>query len=278
MYTTCPKCGYVRDPDDRTPRDRCPACGVVFDKWLKLQMQTQLAAEREQAEAELREAEGDEAPAPTPKSGLRSLILAVVLPTPEDRLNPFVFYGRAFVYLVAVIWGLRFLFMDFHYSLGGQRIDIPAPEIGESLMHLINLPFHEAGHVLFRPLGDFMTVLGGSLMQVLVPLIVMFTFLIKEREPFAAALGLWWTGQSLMDLAPYINDARNGQMLLLGGNFGADNPDFHDWHNLLERMGLLHWDHGLADLTDFFGAMLMLLSLAWAGYVLYRQYPHLDRR
>ncbi len=40
---------------------------------------------------------------------------------------------------------------------------------GMSFLHLINLPFHEAGHILFIPLGRFMTVLGGSLFQVIVP-------------------------------------------------------------------------------------------------------------
>jgi hypothetical protein len=32
---------------------------------------------------------------------------------------------------------------------------------------VINLPFHEAGHILFSPFGDFLMTLGGSLTQVL---------------------------------------------------------------------------------------------------------------
>ena len=35
-------------------------------------------------------------------------------------------------------------------------------------MHLINLVFHEAGHILFAPFGSFMMSLGGSLLQVIV--------------------------------------------------------------------------------------------------------------
>lgn len=35
MYKTCPKCGYQRQPDDSAPKDICPACELVFSKYLK---------------------------------------------------------------------------------------------------------------------------------------------------------------------------------------------------------------------------------------------------
>lgn len=44
-------------------------------------------------------------------------------------------------------------------------------------LHHPNLAFHEAGHILFIPLGEFMTILGGSLMQCLVPFILCIAFL-----------------------------------------------------------------------------------------------------
>ena len=33
--------------------------------------------------------------------------------------------------------------------------------IGASFLHLISIPFHEAGQILFLPFGDLMTSLGG---------------------------------------------------------------------------------------------------------------------
>lgn len=33
----------------------------------------------------------------------------------------------------------------------------------------VDLVFHEAGHVIFGPFGEFIGILGGSLMQVLIP-------------------------------------------------------------------------------------------------------------
>jgi len=36
-------------------------------------------------------------------------------------------------------------------------------EIDASLLHLVNLPFHEFGHVLFWPFGEWLMFLGGLL-------------------------------------------------------------------------------------------------------------------
>jgi hypothetical protein len=62
--------------------------------------------------------------------------------------------------------------------------------IVSSLMHNVDLVFHEAGHVVFRPFGRFMTILGGSLAQLLMPLIVMVAFVTTNRDNFGASIGL----------------------------------------------------------------------------------------
>ncbi|PYM31744.1 MAG: zinc ribbon domain-containing protein, partial [Candidatus Rokuibacteriota bacterium] len=40
-----------------------------------------------------------------------------------------------------------------------------------AFLHGVNLIFHEAGHVIFGFLGEFIAVAGGSLNQVLIPAI-----------------------------------------------------------------------------------------------------------
>lgn len=57
--------------------------------------------------------------------------------------------------------------------------------------------------------------LGGTLGQVLMPVICLVTFLVKTRDPFGAAVALWWTGENLLDVAPYISDARSLDLVLL---------------------------------------------------------------
>jgi hypothetical protein len=182
----------------------------------------------------------------------------------EEPVNPFHFAGRSLVWVGLSIWGWRFITtpLETNYT-------------GESFLHLVHLPFHEAGHVLFAPFGPFMSILGGSLGQVLMPVVCLFTLLLKTRDPFGASVALWWTAESVMDLAPYINDARSLDLLLLGG-FTGKEVDAHDWNNLLSMLGWLEYDHRLAHLAYGIGTLFMVIALAWGAWVLRRQYGRLD--
>jgi len=174
------------------------------------------------------------------------------------------FYGRAVVFAAMVWWGWKFIVtpLETNYT-------------GESFLHLINLPFHEAGHILFIPFGRFMTILGGTLGQTLMPMICLGTFLMKTHDPFGASVALWWTAESLMDIAPYINDARAMDLMLIGGVTGKET-DGHDWNNILTMLNLLEWDHRLAHFTYNVGILLMLGSFLWGGALLLRHYRRLS--
>ena len=144
------------------------------------------------------------------------------------------------------------------------------PAALESFLHLPNLVFHEAGHVLLMPFGRFMCVLGGSLLQVLVPLICAAAFYRQQRDRFATAICAWWAGQSLIDLAPYVADARALRLVLLGGRTGAE-VEGHDWEYLLTATGLLQWDVALGTLTHFAGSLAMTGALVWAALLVARR-------
>jgi hypothetical protein len=192
---------------------------------------------------------------------LKERILAV---DPEES-GPFV-AGRALVYLVLVIWGARLM-----------THPISSNYVGESFLHLINLPFHEAGHIIFAPFGRFLQVLGGTLGQWLVPFIVLCAFLVKGN-PFGGVVGLWWLGESFLDIAPYMDDARAGRLMLLGGVTGSEVADYHDWEVILTKLGWMRYDHFIARLSFGTGVALMLVSFAWGGYLLWRQFQYLRHK
>ncbi len=151
------------------------------------------------------------------------------------------------------------------------RHGVNAGSLGGSFMHLVHIPFHEAGHILLSPFGRFVMVLGGSLFQVAIPLACGAVLLFKTRDAFGAAIALWWAGQSLMDLAPYIADARALQIVLLGGRTGAE-AEGHDWEYLLQAMGWLQHDVTLGRLSFAAGALLMTTAIAWGAAVVWRNY------
>lgn len=260
-YDTCPECHLARRPGDDTSVERCPQCGLVFWKWEKHQQML-----HDSPAAVLpkrpRNAQTDTETASAAESWL-DLIRDGVRYCPDTDWSAWT--GGSITFVAMCLWGRYFVF------LGPQDAD----EIGGSFLHRVNLVFHEAGHVLFSPFGDFLYVLGGSLGQLMMPLIVMLAFFFRERNPFGAAVGLWWLGHSAMDLAIYIDDARALALPLLGGGTGYDDPDRHDWNHLLTRMGLLESDHLLASACYSMGRLSMLGACLWSGTILYRQYHRL---
>jgi hypothetical protein len=142
------------------------------------------------------------------------------------------------------------------------------------LLDIVNLVFHEAGHVFWSPLGSFLTSLGGSLTQFLIPLVCMATFLVQTRDKYAAALALWWAGENLVDVAPYVADARALQLILLGGHTGAE-VEGHDWEAILGALGWLEYDVVLGNACHRAGILIMIGAIAWAAWVLRDQYARL---
>ena len=88
---------------------------------------------------------------------------------------------------------------------------------------------------------------------------------------FGAAVALWWAGQSLMDVAPYIADARALRIVLLGGRTGAE-VEGHDWEAILAALGWLRYDILLGRLANLIGIVLMIAALAWGASVVARQH------
>ena len=140
-----------------------------------------------------------------------------------------------------------------------------SPDAMDSWLHLPDLIFHEAGHFIFAMFGQFMSVLGGSLLQFLIPVIAAVAFLRQDPpERFGAAVCSWWAGQNLVDLAPYIADSRALQLVLLGGRTGAE-VEGHDWEFLLTQLGIIHLDQAIGRWAHAIGIIIMLGSLAFAA-------------
>jgi hypothetical protein len=241
--TRCPKCHTERFDE----AEECLKCGIIFAKYRPDVTIARLSPRR-----------------PSWRKSEWLMTVKHWLIDSDKTTNSMTLYGRAAVLTAMIWWGWKFITtpLETNYT-------------GESFLHLINLPFHEAGHVLFMPFGRFMTILGGSLGQILMPIICLGTFLAKTRDPFGASVALWWTAESMMDIAPYINDARAMDLLLLGGVTGKET-DGHDWNNILTMLDLLEWDHRLAHLTYDVGILLMLGSIVWGGIVLLRHYRRLS--
>jgi hypothetical protein len=133
------------------------------------------------------------------------------------------------------------------------------------LTHLFILYIHEAGHVFFRIFGEDLTILGGSIMQVLVPFV---WFLVARREESALApVAVFFTGVSLVDVSIYVRDAETRVLPLLGGNHSK-----HDWATFLGRHDMLEWGVPLGDIFFFSGLIASLGAIIWGVNLSFRLY------
>lgn len=136
--------------------------------------------------------------------------------------------------------------------------------INAVFLHLIYTPLHEAGHVFFRILGEFIGIAGGSLFQIIVPA-VFFGYFVYNKKPFSASIVLFWVGQSFSDVFVYANDAVVMQLPLLSGVTGSEGG-FHDWNYLLNETGLLSKTQLIAKMIRFVGIITMILAIIGSFY------------
>ena len=241
-YQRCPKCGHQPLPADQAFPCACPGCGVIFTKI------GQPPARRARAEPLAEESQD------------RWYDLLVRVP---ERVDQTAFWARALLLAAVAMWSVVLARMDYRTG-----------EIGASFLHRPLLIFHEAGHVLFMPFGEWLTVLGGTLGQLLMPLLLAGALLLKNRDPFGAAIGIWFLGVSLLDIAPYMYDALEPQLTLLGGGTGEDGP--HDWVYLFRSLGWLARSQVIGGMTHSFGVLVCTAAVAWAAWLLRQQYRRLS--
>lgn len=230
MFTRCPKCGHAPLPEVQAFPATCPACRVILARV------------------------GD---APAARRVLaREAAVAAEGPAPVD---PMTWWARACLLVGLAVWGMVL-----------ARLDVSDGEIGGTFLHRPLLIFHEAGHWIFRPLGEWMGVFGGSFNQLLVPLVIMGAFLWKNRDPFGAAVALWLFGISLIDLAPYVYDALVPQLTLLSGGVGEESG--HDWIWLLQSMHRLPQAQVYGRRLHAVGVLVVVGALGWGAATLARQW------
>ncbi len=133
-----------------------------------------------------------------------------------------------------------------------------------SFLDNVDLPIHETGHLLFRPLGEFMMIAGGSLFQVIFPLIFAGYFAWRGQY-YSAAIVMLWVGQSVLNVWVYASDAIVMQLVLTSGFTGSEGS-FHDWNYLLTSTGLLESTKGVAKVIRFLGTFTIIIAGISAVY------------
>lgn len=141
----------------------------------------------------------------------------------------------------------------------------------------INLGFHEMGHATFMWFGNRMlTTAGGTLLEIGIPVAAAIYLLVKQRDPFGAAVCVFWMGTALVGAGVYAADAR-AQALPLVSPFGPVDVDSHDWTVMLLKVGRLSQDQQIGAALRGSGLLAMAVALGAGAWMVWTSFSGDDR-
>lgn len=118
-----------------------------------------------------------------------------------------------------------------------------------------NLLFHEAGHPIVGLFSRRLEPYGGTLGQLLFPVVLAVSFWRKGQTLSFAGAVIWFFENGL-NIARYMADARQQELPLVGGGH-------HDWHEILSRWNLLQHDAALGAAVQVIAWLGMVAACLW---------------
>ena len=162
----------------------------------------------------------------------------------------------AFEIVILILLGYLSLYLATDYQTPHGRHDMP---FLVWIIDTIDLFIHEGGHGIFRFFGQFMYVLGGSLIQFIIPIATIIVFLrTSGRRSLMATL--YWLGQNMINVSIYIADAPKQQLTLISRHA------IHDWRWLCGYMGIMDSAGDLAAVVAFLGTISLLGAIGVTVY------------
>jgi hypothetical protein len=127
----------------------------------------------------------------------------------------------------------------------------------------VDLFMHEGGHGVFKLFSQFLYFLGGSLIQIILPVTAIIVFL--RTSGFRSLTGtLYWLGHNMINVSIYIADAPKQQLTLISRHA------MHDWRWLCGYMGIMDSAEDLAAVVSFLGTLSLLGAVGVTIYFIVR--------
>lgn len=117
-----------------------------------------------------------------------------------------------------------------------------------------------------------MTAAGGNLFQTIFPAI-MTTGFYFQKNYFATGICSVWVGETLVDASYYISDASARELPLI-----TNDPDTHDWFNVLSDLDILRYDTKIGGFIFFIGSLIMISGLIYSFYHLNKMARFIERK
>jgi len=160
----------------------------------------------------------------------------------EDRLGEWKPVSR----LTGIAW-LCFYALFLLYAFADRS--------GFLIVDYVNLIIHEGGHFFFSWFGNTIMILGGTIGELLVPLLCAIYFFC-QRETTGFAFSTYWLFENFPYIGTYMADARSAALPLVGS-------EESDWTILFGQWGLLAEDQKIGTIMRTLGWLGMLATMIW---------------
>jgi len=131
---------------------------------------------------------------------------------------------------------------------------------GFLIIDYVFLPIHEGGHLLFGWFGETLGVVGGTLLQLLVPLALAVYFAF-QRHIAGTAFAAFFFFENFLNISVYMADARRHALEYV--TIGDAEVAEHDWTYLFAKCGVIEYDTKIAALVRAVGWLGMLGVVGW---------------
>ncbi|HEV3042155.1 MAG TPA: hypothetical protein VHA33_30625 [Candidatus Angelobacter sp.] len=144
-----------------------------------------------------------------------------------------------------------------------------------TLLDNVHLPVHEAGHLLFRWFGETAELWGGTILQLLVPVLLVVAFVVRAELPGVTFCAVAFF-HSLMGVATYMIDALYRELPLVTVGAASEEAE-HDWARIFNSLGVLPRAIQIGNTVRFLAWCGMIATIAWFCWRYYRQKRETDR-
>ena len=136
---------------------------------------------------------------------------------------------------------------------------------GFLIIDFVNLIIHEGGHFFFSWFGHTIMILGGTLGELIVPLLCGVYFWWK-RETTAIAFCSFWFFENFLYIGTYMADARTSALPLVGS-------EESDWTLLFTQWNILVRDQQIGHTMRILGWLGMFATVGWFAYRVFGKSP-----
>ncbi len=142
------------------------------------------------------------------------------------------------------------------------------------MIDLVFIPIHEGGHLLFRFFGQWISVAGGTFLQLFTPFALAVYFALN-RQVAGTAFCSFFFFEQFLPISTYMADARAQELPLL--TVGDADYVIHAWNYLFGSLGVLNHDTAIAGTVRALGWLGMCATVAWLVFRAWTSVTSADR-